>query len=153
MLAVLRVRGKVRVSPQHRKALEVLMLHKVNHLVLVRGNDSNKKMVESAKDYVTFGEIDEPTLEMLLRKRGRTLENRRIDDEFLKHLKVGSLKALAKELIDGKKSLKELGIKPVFRLNSPSKGYERGGIKQGFAVGGALGYRAGDINSLINRMA
>lgn len=39
-----------------------------------------------------------------------------------------------------------------FRLNPPSKGYGRKGIKIAFSQGGALGYRGEKINDLIKRM-
>jgi len=43
-------------------------------------------------------------------------------------------------------------LKPVFRLKPPSKGYDRGGIKQPYTKGGALGYRSEKINDLLKRM-
>jgi len=42
------------------------------------------------------------------------------------------------------------GLKPLFRLHPPRKGYE--GIKRSFKEGGALGYRADKINALLRRM-
>ena len=42
------------------------------------------------------------------------------------------------------------GLKPLFRLHPPRKGYE--GIKRSFKEGGALGYRAEKINALLRRM-
>ena len=40
----------------------------------------------------------------------------------------------------------------VFKLCPPVGGFERKGIKTPFSLGGAIGYRADKINSLINRM-
>ncbi len=40
----------------------------------------------------------------------------------------------------------------AFRLNPPSKGYGRKGIKIAFSQGGALGYRGEKINDLVKRM-
>ncbi|MBN2567122.1 uL30 family ribosomal protein [Candidatus Woesearchaeota archaeon] len=39
-----------------------------------------------------------------------------------------------------------------YALSSPRKGYGRKGIKTGFSIGGALGYRGAKINDLIERM-
>ena len=40
----------------------------------------------------------------------------------------------------------------VFKLCPPKGGFERKGIKNPFSLGGALGYRAKEINDLIKRM-
>jgi len=45
MLAVIRVRSSGNISPDHKKALELLRLHKVNHLVLVVDSDLVKKFL------------------------------------------------------------------------------------------------------------
>jgi len=43
-------------------------------------------------------------------------------------------------------------LKHMFRLNPPTGGHERKGIKKPYALGGALGYRGKEINELIGRM-
>jgi len=152
MIAVVRVRGTANISPDHRKTLELLMLHKPNHAVLVAEELQLTKMVEKAKDYVTYGEIDLETAAELLRKRGRTIEGERTDKKFLEKEKAKSFEDIAKKIIEGKETLRNIGIKPVFRLSPPRKGHNRGGIKKSYAVGGALGYRASDINALLRKM-
>jgi len=150
MYAAVRVRGSVNISPQIRKTLHLLGLNRVNHLVLV--GSTQLGMLEKATSYITFGEIDEKTLALLLQKRGRTQGNKRIGDEFLRERKFKGFGEVAKALVEGKASLKGIGIKPVFRLRPPRKGFERRGIKRAYSVGGALGYRASDINKLLLRM-
>ncbi len=150
MYAAIRVRGSVNVSPNIRKTLELLMLDRVNHLVLVK--EEQKGMLKKVQAYTTFGEIDSETLEALLEKRGRIPGNKKLDQAFLKEKKLKGFKELASNLMEGKAKLQTLGIKPVFRLRPPRKGYERAGIKKGYSVGGALGYRASDINKLVKRM-
>lgn len=152
MLAVIRIRGTVNLSPDHRKTLELLRLHKPNHAVLVKEDNQNIKMVEKVKDYVTYGELDAVTAEELIQKRGRTEGGKRIGKEIFERAKMKDIKEIAKNVVDGKKSLKDLGIKPVFRLSPPRKGHNRGGIKKSYAVGGVLGYRASDINELLRKM-
>src|SRR3989344_4942912 len=149
MIAVVRVRGTANISPDHRKTLELLMLHKPNHAILVAEELQLAKMVEKVKDYVTYGEIDLDTAAELLRKRGRTIEGERTDKKFLEKEKAKSFEDIAKKIIEGKETLRNIGIKPVFRLSPPRKGHNRGGIKKTYAVGGALGYRASDINALL----
>ncbi len=43
-------------------------------------------------------------------------------------------------------------LKPYFRLNPPRGGFERKGIKTPLKLGGALGERGKEINTLIQRM-
>ena len=50
--------------------------------------------------------------------------------------------------LDSRKTSKD----NVFKLCPPVGGFERKGIKTPFSLGGAIGYRADKINSLINRM-
>ncbi len=148
--AAIRVRGLVNISPSIRKTLELLNLDRVNHLVLVR--KEQRGMLDKAQAYITFGEVDEKTLAAALKKRARLPGNKRVDETFLKEKKIKGFEELAKTIISGEQSLQKLGIKPVLRLGPPKKGYERAGIKKGYAAGGALGYRAADINKLIKRM-
>ena len=150
MYAAIRVRGKVNVSPNIKKTLELLRLDRVNHLVLVR--KEQKGMLEKAQSFITFGEIDEKMLALAIEKRGRLEGNKKIGKEFLKEKKIASFEVLAKSIIEGKTKLELVGIKPVLRLGPPKKGYERAGIKKSYSVGGALGYRASDINKLVKRM-
>ena len=150
MYAAIRVRGKVNVSPNIKKTLELLRLDRVNHLALVR--KEQKGMLEKAQSFITFGEISKETLALALEKRGRLAGNKKIGKDFLKEKKIASFEELAVSIIEGKTRLDDLGVKPILRLTPPKKGYERAGIKKSYSVGGALGYRAGDINKLIKRM-
>ena len=64
-----------------------------------------------------------------------------------------SMNEFVKEFFENKKSFKDIpGLKRFFRLTPPLKGFERGGIKKPFSLGGALGYRKDNINDLIKRM-
>ncbi len=150
MYAAIRVRGKVNVSPNIKKTLELLRLDRVNHLVLVK--KEQKGMLEKVQSFITFGEINNETLAAAVEKRGRLVGNKKISKDFLKEKKIASFEELAKSVIEEKIKLTDLGIKPILRLAPPKKGYERAGIKKNYSVGGALGYRASDINKLVKRM-
>jgi large subunit ribosomal protein L30 len=153
MYAIIRIRGEVNVNKKLEHTLELLRLFRVNHLSLAEENESNRKMIKKVENYVAFGEIDEAHLAILLKKRGRLPGNKRLDEEFLKKNGFSDFNELARAILADRKKIFELGIKPVFRLNPPSKGFERAGIKKSYSVGGALGYRAGDINLLVKKMA
>ena len=150
--AVIRVRGTVNIKPSIRKTLELLNLTRVNHCVLVDENPSVKGMLQIAKDYVTWGEIDKDILVKLLQTRGRLAGDKPLTDAYVQSAtSFKTVDAMAKAIFDQKFAYKELPeIKPIFRLNPPVKGYE--GIKRSFVNKGALGYRGDEINRLLERM-
>jgi large subunit ribosomal protein L30 len=150
--AVVRVRGRVGVRKDIADTLKMLRLYKVNHCVIVPETETFKGMLNKVKDYVTYGEIDKDTLVKLILKRGRLPGNKRVNEETIKELMNMSVDELAEKMVNGEIKLKDTPLKPVFRLHPPKKGFERGGIKKPFTVGGALGYRGEKINDLILRM-
>ena len=76
-----------------------------------------------------------------------------LTDNYLKDKIKLSLDEFAKKLINFELSLKELpGLKLFFKLSPPRGGFERGGVKKQFALGGVLGYRKDKINDLLQKM-
>ena len=148
--AVIRIRGTAKKHFSHTDTMEMLRLFKPNHMVLV--DEKANGMLKKIQDFVTWGEISEEVLEQLMNKRGRLPGDKKITQAYLKEHKIANVKELAGQVLKNPKQLMVLGIKPVFRLNPPSKGYERAGIKRTYKVGGALGYRGAEINALIERM-
>lgn len=141
MFAVVRIRGSVDVREEIKDTLRMLRLTRVNHCVLVREDPKIEGMIRKVKDFVTWGEIGDKTLEKLVSQRGRMAGDKKLD---LKETK--SILAKMKKV----ENLKEIeGFKSVFRMNPPRKGYE--GTKQPFPKG-ALGYRGEKINELLERM-
>ena len=151
MLAAVRIRGEVNLNPKIKHTMELLRLHSVNHLVLV--DEKDKGMLAKAQSFITWGEIDAAIFGLVLEKRGRLQGDKRLGKDFLDKQKAKSFEDLAKNILEGKTNAKALGIKPVFRLHPPKGGHNRAGIKKAYKIGGALGYRAADINVLIKRMA
>ncbi len=134
LLAVIRVRGRVKVRQAIAETLGRLRLGRVNNLVLINSaNPSYSGMLKKCKDYVTFGEIDKETLVKLLSAKGAKLDEPGVS-----------------VLLSGVKSAKELGLEMPFGMHPPRKGYE--GIKKAYRAGGALGNRGAEINKLIARM-
>lgn len=152
-VAIIRVRGKVKVREDIEDTMRMLRLYRVNSCIIVTNTESIKGMIDKVKDYITWGEIDEGTFKMLMEKRGRIVGNKKLDEEYLKNkLKIG-FDDFIKEFFEFKKELKNIpGMKMFFRLNPPSKGFDKKGIKKPFSLGGALGYRKDKINDLIKRM-
>ena len=151
VFAVIRVRGIVNVKPNIKRTLELLRLNKVNHCVLLEENKVYKGMLQIAKDYTTWGEIDKKILSNLIKSRGMLVGDKRVTEEYVKSAtSYDSIEKLSQAIVDNKFKYKEIPeIKPLFRLSPPKKGYE--GIKRSFANGGALGYRGKDINKLLER--
>ena len=150
MFAVLRVRGPIGIRKDIKHNLELLNLTRVSHCVIYPETDKIKGMLKKGKDYITWGEISEEILVKILTKRGKAY---REDGKLVKVPEIyKDINKIAKEIMESKKTTKELKIKPVFRLKAPTKGYDRKGIKKTFNEGGVLGYRKEKINSLLNRM-
>ncbi len=152
MYAAIMVRGLIGARKDAKRTMKMLRLNKQNHLVLLPENGSSRGMLDKVKEYITYGEISPETLGKLLGKWARLLGNKRVDADFLKENKFSKIELLANAVIENKAVLEELGIKPVFRLHAPSKGYERRGVKKPYKHGGALGFRGAEINKLIERM-
>ncbi len=139
--AVVRIRGVRKIIPRIRKTLEFLRLERPNHCVLLDDTPQNVGMLEHAKDYITFGPVSEEMVYKILFKRGKK------DGVSLKtSLKEDGVKKIAKEVFAGKKVAEVAN--PVFRLNPPSKGYNK--IKQYYPEG-ELGKRV-EMDSLLRRM-
>lgn len=150
LYAVVRLRGQVDVNRKIKDTLAMLRLHRKNHCVVIPANNSYKGMLQIVKDYVAYGEIDAETLALILRKRGRLVGNKKLTDEYVKE-KTGynSIDEFAKAVVEGKANLKDLDIKPVFRLHPP-----RGGLKsiKWQYKRGDLGYHGKNINKLLYKM-
>ena len=149
---VIRVRGIPDVNRDIAHTMDLLGLNRVNHAVVVPETDSIKGMLQKAKDYVTWGEVDQETLAAKHRARGRVAGDDSVTDDYLKERsEFATVEDMAKAIIENDYRMKDVdGAKPVFRLHPPVKGYE--GNKRSFQNGGALGYRGAKINDLINRM-
>ena len=152
VFAAVRVRGIVNVKPDIKRTLQLLQLTKVNHCVLIEENASIKGMLQIAKDYITWGEIDKTILSKLIDSRGKLEGDKDLTEDYIKSAtSYNNLEELSQAIIDNKFKYKDIpNVKPIFRLSPPKKGYE--GIKKSFVNKGALGYRRKEINKLLERM-
>jgi large subunit ribosomal protein L30 len=150
--AVVRIRGKVNVDPDIKHTLRLLNLTKSNHCVILEEKPITKGMLQVAKDYITWGEIDQKVLSKLIKERGKLEGDKEITEEYIKSAtSYNTIDKLTQAIIDKKFKYKNIpSVKPVFRLNPPKKGYE--GVKRSFKNKGALGYRGEKINSLLEKM-
>jgi len=132
MIAAVLVRGLIGVKHDIKKTIfDSLKLRRKNICIVRKESQQLKGRLIKAKDFITWGEIDDETYKLLVERR--------------------SEKAARSD--GGKdRSGDGTGIKPFFRLSPPKKGFGRKGIKKPYVAGGALGYRGKDINDLIKRM-
>ena len=140
MIAIVRLRGGVNAKKGVEDTLDMLNLKTVNNCTVVPDNAHYRGMIHKVKDYITYGTVEKETFKKMLVKWGRTGRKR---------LALKDADKVVDEIFTGKK-LKDFGIKPVFRLHPPKRGYE--GVKIAYAEGGALGDRKEKINALLERM-
>ena len=138
-LAAIRIRGRTQINTKIEDTMQMLRLYKNNYCCVLPNNEVYTGMLKRAKDYITWGEIDDGTFKMLVDKRGEQFSGRETDSK-------GKIKYNDFFVLENKK------LKRYFRLNAPKKGFGRKGIKHPFSDGGALGYRGMAINELIKRM-
>ncbi|ACL15837.1 50S ribosomal protein L30 [Methanosphaerula palustris] len=152
MYAVVQVRGVVNTRRDIKDTLKMLRLHHINHCVFLPDTPEILGMIRKVKDYVAYGEVDEATLETLMRTRGRLEGNDALTDEYLKeNSELNGIADLAKAMIEGTVRIRDVpGLKPVLRLHPPRKGYKS--LKRTYPQGGALGYYGQEINALLYKM-
>jgi len=148
-IAVIRVRGRVGVREKVEDTLEKLGLTRVNHCIVIDDSPQKMGMVEKCSSYVTWGEVDAPTVALMVKKRGR-IGGRRIGGEELKKYGFESFENFAEKFCNFECELDAIaGIKKVFRLHPPRGGHRH--TKKPYPEG-ALGYRGERINELLRRM-
>lgn len=139
MIAIIRIKGKVKIREKIEETLSRLRLRRKYVCVLINEKDKVKLgMLKKIKDYVAFGEINKGTLIRLIEKRGKRRDKKQIKEP----------EKIVEEIEKGKK-MEEVGLKPFFRLHPP-----RGGLKSSKKQfpRGVLGNHGKEINKLIERM-
>jgi len=137
MICAIRISGRVGVAPDRVAVLNNIRLRKKFACVLFKEKD--KGILKIVQDKISYGEIDNETLRLLISKRARKPGNKPITE---------SADVIIKKLEEGK-NLEDLGIKPFFSLQPP-----RGGFKKSTKLlypKGVLGENK-NINDLVRRM-
>jgi len=149
---IIRLRGTQNLNPKTKDTLKFLRLNRVNHAVVLPQNETTIGMLQVAKDYVTWGEVDAATLASVIKSRGRMVGNTPLTEAHLaKNTPYKTFDALAAAIVDGKYTYAQVpDVKPLFRLHPARNGLE--GIKRSVQAGGALGYRGAAINKLLGKM-
>ncbi|MBI2148090.1 50S ribosomal protein L30 [Candidatus Woesearchaeota archaeon] len=152
-LAAVQIRGAVGMNRKLIDTLQMLKLVRKNSCVVVENNRNYLGMLVLLKDYITWGEINNETMKLLLEKRGRITGNKPLTEQYLKENAKMSFDDFVNNVMSSKINFKDVpGLKTFFRLKPPKGGFDRGGIKKPYSLGGALGYRKDAINDLVKRM-
>ena len=68
-LAVVRIRGSMKVNKKIVNTLEMLNLKKVHNCILINNTPTNMGMIKKCKDYITWGEINAETKKLLEKRK------------------------------------------------------------------------------------
>ncbi|MFP4402065.1 MAG: 50S ribosomal protein L30 [Candidatus Nanoarchaeia archaeon] len=150
-IAIIQIRGTVKTHPDVKKTLELFRLKQKHACVVVDDNEVSRGMLKKVKDYTTYGVISEKLFATLIESRGECVGKKSIKEVGVKPQEV------AKEYYAGNVKLRDFEpkyqLKPYFRLQPPKGGFEKGGIKKTFTQGGVLGERSEEaIEKLISKM-
>ncbi len=138
-VAVVLIRGLIDINHDIKDTLRMLNLDRKHTCTVWSKTPVTMGMIKKVKDYVTFGTISEETFKEMVSKRGEEYNGRITDSK-------GKIQYNKFFEADGKK------YKNFFRLAPPRGGFERGGIKKPFRIGGVLGDRKEKINELLKKM-
>lgn len=151
-LVAVRIRGMSDISPEIKDTLSMLRLTRNCHATLLDDRPAYTGMLKKGKDCLTWGEVSQENVALLLKKRGRLVGDKKLTEEYAKDLGYKSLDDLAEAIFKVEIEYSSLPeMKPLFRLRPPKKGF-KGKIKRSYAAGGEAGYRGDAINDLLKRM-
>ena len=154
LLGIIRIRGYAGTPWYIQDTLEMLRLRRRFNAMIYEDTPSIRGMLKVAEPYITWGELNEEGLRLLLSRLYVKPGNARINDEFLKSkLKIESFEEFVKKIYEGQLKLHKLDdyFKLPIRLHPPTGGF-KGKINRPYNLKGEFGYRGEKINELIKRM-
>ncbi|BFH73467.1 50S ribosomal protein L30 [Sulfurisphaera javensis] len=154
LLGIIRIRGYAGTPWYIQDTLKLLRLPRRFNAMIYEDTPSIRGMLKVAEPYVTWGELNEESLKLLLTRLETKIGHKRITDEILKtQLKIDGYDSFVKKIMTGELKLHKLDdyFKLPIRLHPPSGGF-KGKINRPFNVKGEFGYRGEKINELIKRM-
>ena len=147
-----RIRGVSDISQEIKDTLSMLRLTRNCHATLLDDRPAYKGMLRKSKDCLTWGEVSQENIALLLKKRGKLVGDKKLTDDYAKELGYKSLDDLAESMFKMEvECTSHPKVKSVFRLRPPNKGF-KGKVKRSYAAGGETGYRGDAINDLLKRM-
>ena len=159
LFIVIRLKGSANMPHDVKRTLSHLRLLRTFSACLLRSNPSYVGMLKSAKDVLSWGEIDKASLKELLARRGRLVGNKRLTEENIKKvLHFENLDAMVQAIFDGDVQIRDIGdLKPFFRLSPPKGGLKVSKRDRKFKSHKTrlfvLGHIGGAINELVSKMS
>jgi len=135
MILAIRISGQVEMRKDFAETLFRMRMRKKYSAVLIKETEASKPLIQSVRNFIAYGPIDQKTLEELISKRGKSLSKTKVDAKR------------AAEIIM-KDGIEKAGIKPFFRLHPPRKGIN----SKVHYPKGVLGDNGDKINELVRRM-
>ena len=80
LLAMVRIRGRVRLKVVFTHTMQFLRLHRENHCVILYNTPEVLGMLKKVRDYVTYGEVSDEVVREVVSKRGRKIGNTRLSE-------------------------------------------------------------------------
>ena len=141
MIGIVLVRGTIGTRPEVRETLKRLNLTRKNGVVFVEDTPQTRGMLRVVKDYVTYGAVKDETVTAVIEARGETPA-----------MRASRVPGRDPRPASGRQgTIAGTSVRLPIRLNPPRKGFERGGIKKPFSIGGVLGERT-TMDELLMRM-
>jgi len=145
MIAIIRLKGRFSISPDVENTLTNLKLDKLYACTLVPSTESYRGMLQTCKDVVSYGEVEKETISLLLSKRGKTADGKKLSASK----KPEEIAKLASEIAVGSKKLSVFKVLPMFFLAPARGGF---GARKMPSPYGPVGKNV-HISELIARMA
>lgn len=145
MIAVIRLKGRFSISPTVESTLSNLKLNRLYSCALLPEGETSKGMLQACKDFVSYGPVEKESIAILLSRRGRTADGKKLSATK----KPEEIQKLAGEIASSGKKLSGSGLSPVFFLSPPVGGF---GKRKAHVPFGPVGKNPG-IAGLIASMA
>ena len=111
MILAIRISGQVEMRGDFTETLFRMRLRKKYSAILIKETPASKPLIQTIRNFIAYGPIDQKTLEELISKRGKLKDSKskvRID-----------AKAMAEIIM--KDGIEKTPLKPFFRLHPPRK--------------------------------
>lgn len=144
MIAAIRIKGIVGIPKDIEKTLSILRLRKKYACVVLAEKPEIAGMLKKVQGCVAFGSLEKETFKLLLLKRGRLYGDK------IAEIKEAELDRFVNDFFDNKVTLKDIKLKPFFRLHPPKGGFRKS--TKLMWPKGILGNHNEKINELIRRM-
>ncbi|EZQ03842.1 50S ribosomal protein L30 [Candidatus Acidianus copahuensis] len=151
-VVIIRLRGRAGGDWRIEQTLGLLRLNRRYSAMVYPYSEEIKGMIRKVEAYITWGELDEEGIDMLL-NRMKTREGKKIDDETLKINLNMNIDDFKQKIVSGELRINKYSklFNLPISLHPPREGFY-GKVSVHFKNGGEYGYRGSYIKELLRRM-